>query len=192
MVVRRMKPTQKSTTTVMPMTAMTTPKTMPRAATMAGRMVLSLTVATTVSTASRARSDSASARSFSATAWRLPGGPGRSGRNDVTDTHGVGPGVGPDHRAEVDWHQRVLGGDARQGGHHVGEVVAGAVGRGEALEGRFGRHLGRQVGQGLAPGPLLGLLGHLAVFELDNRLDVEQRAEQGPGPADTAAALEVL
>ena len=45
MVVRRMKPTQNNTTTVMPMTAMTTPKTMPRAATMAGRMALSLTVA---------------------------------------------------------------------------------------------------------------------------------------------------
>src|ERR1700722_5353612 len=127
MVVRRMKPTQKSTTTVMPMTAMTTPKTMPRAATMAGRMALSLPVATTVSTASRARSDSASARSFSATAWRLPGGPGRPGRDDVADAHGVGPGVGADDRAELDGHQRVLGGDARHGGQDVREVITGAV-----------------------------------------------------------------
>src|SRR5580698_2312839 len=111
MVVRRMKPTQKSTTTVMPRTAMMTPKTMPRAATMAGRMALSLTVATTVSTAPRARSDSASARSFSATAWRLPGAAGRSGRDDVADAHGVGPGVGADDRAEVDCNQRVLGDD---------------------------------------------------------------------------------
>ena len=55
MVVRRMKPTQKSTSVVMPMTAMITPKTMPRAATMAGRIALSLTGATTVSIASRAR-----------------------------------------------------------------------------------------------------------------------------------------
>src|ERR1700684_477540 len=116
MVVRQMKPTQKSTTTVMPMTAMTTPKTMPRAATMAGRMALSLTVATTVSTASRARSDSASARSFSATAWRLPGGPGCPGRDDVADAHRVGPGVGPDHRAQVDRDQRVVGGGGGQGG----------------------------------------------------------------------------
>src|ERR1700733_11538157 len=127
MVVRRMKPTQKSTTTAMPTTAMTTPKTMPRAATMAGRIALSLTVATTVSTASRARSDSASARSFSATAWRLPGGPGRPGRDDVTDAHSVGPGVGADDRAELDRHQRVLGGDAGHGGQDSGEVVAGAL-----------------------------------------------------------------
>ena len=46
---------QKRTTTVMPTTAMMTPKTMPRAATMAGRTALSLTVATTVSMVSRAR-----------------------------------------------------------------------------------------------------------------------------------------
>src|SRR5271155_3392042 len=114
MVVRRMKPTQKSTTTAMPSTAMMTPKTMPRAATIAGRMALSLTVATTVSTAPRARSDSASARSFSATAWRLPGGAGCPGRDDVADAQGVGTGVGPDHRAEVDRDQRVLGDDVAQ------------------------------------------------------------------------------
>src|SRR3984957_7799686 len=181
MVVRRMKPTQKSTTTVMPMTAMTTPKTTPRAATMAGRIALSLTVATTVSTASRARSDSASARSFSATAWRLPGRPGCPGRDDVADAHRVGPGVRPDHRAEVDREQRVLGGDVAQAGQHVGEVVAGAVGHRQALEGRVGPDLLVQVGQRLAAGALLGLLGHLAVLELDHRLDVQQRTEQCPG-----------
>src|SRR5271167_1827914 len=111
MVVSRMKPTQNSTTTVMPTTAMTTPKTMPRAATMAGRMALSLTVATTVSTAPRARSDSASAISFSATAWRLPGGTGRPGRDDVTHAHGVGPGVGPHDGPQINGDQRMLGGD---------------------------------------------------------------------------------
>src|ERR1700733_9849233 len=166
MVVRRMKPTQKSTTTVIPMTAMTTPKTMPRAAAMAGRMALSLTVATTVSTASRARSDSASARSFSATAWRLPGGPGRPGWHDVADAHRVRPGMGPDHRAEVHRDQRVLGGDAGQAGQHLAEVVAGTVGHGEPLERRIRADLGFQVGQGPPPGPLLGLLGHLTVLEL--------------------------
>src|ERR1700722_1408655 len=189
MVVRRMKPTQKSTTTVMPMTAMTTPKTMPRAATMAGRMALSLTVATTVSTASRARSDSASARSFSATAWRLPGGPGCPGRDDVTDPHGVGPGVGPDHRAEVDRDERVLSGDVAQAGQDVGEVVAGAVGHGQPFERRVGPDLVAQVGQRFAAGALLGLLGHLPVLELNHRLDVQQRTEQRPGPADAATPL---
>ena len=68
MVVTRMNPTQKSTTVRIPMTAITTPKTTPRAATTAGRMARSLTVATTVSTVSRARADSASVMSFSATA----------------------------------------------------------------------------------------------------------------------------
>ena len=77
-------------------------------------------------------------------------------------------------------------------GQDVGEVVAGAVGHGDALERGVGRHLGAQVGQRPGAGPLLGLLGHLAVLELDHRLDVEQRAEQGAGPADAAAALEVL
>ena len=72
MVVTRMKPTQKSTRMVMPMTAMITPKTMPRAATMAGRIALSLTVATTESIVSRARSDSASEMSFSATGGDYP------------------------------------------------------------------------------------------------------------------------
>src|SRR5580704_16788727 len=192
MLVRRMNPTQKSTTTVIPMTAMMTPKTMPRAATMAGRMALSLTVATTVSTAPRARSESASAISFSATAWRLPGGTGRPGRDDVTHADGVGPGVGPDHRPEIDGQQRVLGGDVAQAAQHVAEVVAGAVGHRQALEGRVRPDLVTQVSQRLAPGPLLGFLGHLAVLELDHRLDVEQRAEQGSSAADPAAPLQVL
>src|SRR6202167_2200724 len=147
MVVTRMKPTQKSTTTVMPMTAMTTPKTMPRAATMAGRMALSLTVATTVSTSSRARSDSASARSFSATAWRLPGGPGCPGRDDVADAHRVGPGVGPDHRAELGRDHRVLGGDVAQARQHVLVIVAGTVGHGQSLQGRVRPDLVVHVGQ---------------------------------------------
>src|ERR1700722_7825546 len=192
MVVTRMKPTQKSTTTVMPMTAMTTPKTMPRAATMAGRMALSLTVATTVSTASRARSASASPRSFSATAWRLPGSPGCAGRHDVADAHRVGSGVGPDPRAEVDRDQRVLGVDVGAPGQHVGEVVAGAVGHGQPLQRRVGPHLRVHVGQRLGPGPLLGLLGHLAVLELNDRLDVQQRTEERSGATDPAAALEML
>jgi hypothetical protein len=61
-----------------------------------------------------------------------------------------------------------------------------------SLEGRVGPDLVTQVSQRLAPGPLLGFLGHLAVLELDHRLDVEQRAEQGSGAADPAAPLQVL
>ena len=78
----------------------------------------------------------------------------------------------------------MLGGDVAQAGQHVGEVVAGAVGHGQPLEGRVGPDLVIQVGQRLAAGALLGLLGHLAVLELDHRLDVQQRTEQRPGAPD--------
>ena len=75
MVVTRMNPMQNMIRTVTPTTAMMTPKTMARAATMAGRTARSLTVATTVSIVSRARADNASEKSFSATARDYPADP---------------------------------------------------------------------------------------------------------------------
>ena len=51
-------------------------------------------------------------------------------------------------------------------------------------------HLGGQVGQRPRARPLLGLLGHLAVLDLDHRLDGEEGAQQGLGTADAATALE--
>ena len=47
--------------------------------------------------------------------------------------------------------------------------------------GGVGLDLVYEVGERLGPGPLLGLLGHLAVLELDDRLDVEERSRAGPG-----------
>jgi len=86
----------------------------------------------------------------------------------------------------------MLGIDVGQAGQHVGEVVAGAVGHGQPLQRGVGPHLRIEVGQRLGPGPLLGLLGHLAVLELDDRLDVQQRTDEGAGAADATAPLQVL
>ena len=73
---------------------------------------------------------------------------------------------------------------------HVVDVVAGAVGDGQPFERGVGRHLGHQVAQGARTRPLLGLLGHLAVFDHDDRFDGEERAQKGLGAADAATALE--
>src|SRR5580704_17509283 len=100
-VVSRMNMMQNRISAVMPMTAMTTPNTMARAATMAGRTALSLTAATTVSMVSSARAERASPMSFSATGERLPGAPATLSWDDVTDAHRVRAGVRADDRAEL-------------------------------------------------------------------------------------------
>ena len=46
--------------------------------------------------------------------------------------------MGPDHWAEVHRDQRVLGGDAGHAAQDVVEIVAGAVGHGDALQRRIG------------------------------------------------------
>ena len=48
------------------------------------------------------------------------------------------------------------------------------------------------MGDGLGAGALPTSLGHLAVLELEQGLDREHGAEQGLGPADPPALLEVL
>src|ERR1700722_16327791 len=148
MVVRRMKPTLNRISVVMPMTRMMTPKTTTRAATIAGRTALSLTAATTVSMVSSARAERASPMSFSATGERLPAAPATMSWDDVADADGIGAGVGADHGPELGGNQGVLGGDALEGLPDLGEVAAGAVGHGDALERRVGLDLVAHVGQG--------------------------------------------
>ena len=86
----------------------------------------------------------------------------------------------------------MLAGDVPEPGRDVGDVVAGPVGDGDPFERGVGLDLVDEVRDRPGPGPLLGLLGDLPVLELDHGLDVEQRAEQGPGAADAPAALQVL
>ena len=101
--------------------------------------------------------------------------------------------MGADHRPEVDRQQRVLGGDVAPAAASTSAKSSQAPSAtARRSSGASALHLVDQVGERARPGALLGLLGDLAVLHLDHRLDGEERAEQGPGPADAPAPLEVL
>ena len=180
-VVRRMNPTQKRDDDVAT-TAMMTPKTTPRAATMAGRTALSLTVATTVSMVSRAPP---TGRRCLLPRREITRRPRPSGRDDVADAHRVWAGVRADHRPELD----------RDQGCSVSMALSWPARRRSRRRHRrprpaFQRHIGPDLGACRpAPGtrPLLGLLGHHAVLDPDHRLDLEEGAQQRLGPADATA-----
>ena len=196
------------------------PNTMARVTRVSGRTALSRSRSTTVSTASAplagGRPAHAGAGRAGTAAWDrasdpcaedsptwavgLPGSVGaRAGsvaavrpRRDDADADGARAGVGADHRAEVDHHQGCSDFTSLEHGQEHVDVGGRTVAHGHAAERRGVHGLVGQVPQRPTAGALLGLLLHLAVDQGHHRLDGEQGAEQGPGPADPAALLQVL
>ena len=77
-------------------------------------------------------------------------------------------------------------------GEELVDVGGRAVADGQPAERRRGHGLFGQIAQGATPGALLRLLLDHAVDQGHDRLDGQERTEEGPGAADPPALLEVL